>query len=475
METAYKNHGLDLDREKAELRGDEWQFGEASPACIFAVPLNLRRSYLPAGELQRGKEDFQDCATRGPINLWETKFTYAYRHNVILPALKTWLKDNGYVVTRNGNEFIEFSDRYISIKSGTTRQGNSMKNPCHAIYQYGLIPKRMFPAGDFTWGEYNDPSKITAAMEELAKAFKLRFPMYYEQVPFESTTALLQRDFAALGVYAWPEIQNGEYHAVPGTLPNHVVLGFQLPQTYVFDNYPDDAFDGVWIKKLSSDYSPFYHYGYRMYITNQVIPEEVEKKILDLKKTLNAIIEILNAIFPPHAYDVPPASLPMNQDPVTPQPAPTVKPAPQVPTKLSNREKLLAQAKFWLGKEASPADKAPDDLACVESICNVMRAAGLPAPDTLSTATFHAWINAQQESFSATLDLLPGNIILCATGEGKTGVISNGHVGVILEGGKIASNNSNTGLWDDVYTVETWVDRWRTKGGYPVHVYQPLN
>lgn len=464
-----KNYGLDLEREELELRGDEWQFGASSPACIFAVPEKDREKHLPEGEIQRGKEDFMDCATRDYINKFETKFTYAYRKDLILPALKEWLLQNGYVVMRKGKAFVEFSDRFIAIKSGTTRSGNSLKNPIHAIHQYGLIPKQMYPAGNFDFDEYHDKTKLTRQMEELAREFKLRFPIFYEQTPIAELADLLKRDMVCIGVYAWPKInKNREYPKVGNVKPNHAVMAFALPSTYIFDNYPDDKKDGEWIKKLAEDYGPFYQYGYRAYVERQVDPAEIQKQLTFLQKAVMALKEIIDGLFPPHAYDVLPEELPMNQD----------APKDEKPTLPSNREKLLAEAQKWLGKEASPQDKAPDELACVESLCNVMDHAGLPIPQTLaaqlSTAEFDKWIKTHK-AFKSTPDLKPGNIICSPTGKGKTGLVSNGHVGVILEGGRIASNNSLTSLWDDLYTIDAWVARWREKGGYPIYIYEPIN
>lgn len=68
-----------------------------------------------------------------------------------------------------------------------------------------------------------------------------------------------------------------------------------------------------------------------------------------------------------------------------------------------------------------------------------------------------------------------GDIIISATGTStlpKT-PIKNGHVGIVARHG-ILSNNSLTGLWDEFYTLESWISRYQTKGGYPTRYFRLL-
>ena len=71
VEQNNKTYGLDLKRERLELRGDEHRFGAKSPVCIAAINIGSRRLYLPEGEVQRGKEDFMDCVTRAYTSTME--------------------------------------------------------------------------------------------------------------------------------------------------------------------------------------------------------------------------------------------------------------------------------------------------------------------------------------------------------------------------------------------------------------------
>jgi hypothetical protein len=117
-----------------------------------------------------------------------------------------------------------------------------------------------------------------------------------------------------------------------------------------------------------------------------------------------------------------------------------------------NREKLYAVAYSFLGKDASPKDHAPDDLACAESVNAVVKAAfGFEVGGDLSTTKMYSALTNSKE-FQETDTPLFGDIIISPTGSTRTPV---GHVGIVGKW-QIMSNNSYTGLWDAHYTLESW-------------------
>ena len=69
---------------------------------------------------------------------------------------------------------------------------------------------------------------------------------------------------------------------------------------------------------------------------------------------------------------------------------------------------------------------------------------------------------------------LKGDIILSPTGYGGR-TVKNGHVGIVGNNGVIMSNNSQTGLWDTHFTLDSWNDRYVKKGGYPVYYYRRIS
>ena len=270
---------FDLERQRAEEQAEDHVLGAVSPPCIYAIPEAVRLSYIPTGELQFGAEDFQDCASRGPVNLLEAKFTYAYLNGLMKPENRQWLRDKGYI--QNGK--VTFSDRFVAIGSGTTRSGNSLKAPVDFIYRNGLIPKSMLPKIEgSTWEQHHDPSKVTEEMRALGRQFVARWTINYERVYTDQFPQELKKDFLDLALNAWLPPVNGEYPDPANSPPNHVVAGIK-PQTFVADNYIDKT-DGDFIKKLAPNFT-FYEYGYRLPVSKEVTQEE--------QKTINTVFEVL--------------------------------------------------------------------------------------------------------------------------------------------------------------------------------------
>lgn len=260
-----KNYGLNLELEKQHIDGTEWTFGAVSQPGLAHLSESERTDYLPSGELQRGKEDFSDCVTRGFLNSLEAQFNWLYRNDKLKPENKKWLEDKGYVQ----NDEVTFSDRFIAVLSGTTRNGNSMKAPVDAIRKNGLIPKSLLPkSSDMTWDMYHDPSKITDELKQLGQDFLTRFSINYEQVPKVLISNALKDDIIVVAGYAWTAPIDGVYPPAPDMPFNHCWINFQN-KYFAFDNYLDT--DGDWIKHLSEFYV-FYDYGYRVYVSAQNVP-----------------------------------------------------------------------------------------------------------------------------------------------------------------------------------------------------------
>lgn len=263
-----KNYGINIQRELEQKSKQDYIFGSSSKKCIAHIPHNLREQYLPLGEVQKGKEDMMDCATRGPNNDLEAKLNYLIRNNFLSHENKLWFAENGYI-TQDG---VEISDAFTAINSGTTEDGNSMKEPLHSIHSQGFIPKRLLPYDPrMTFDEYHNEKRITKQMIRLGKEASERFTIRYERANVSQLDNLLEQDYIILAGYAWPKPINGEYPK--SNLPhNHVFLGLKLPRTSIFDNYIDSV-DGDFIKKLKEDYS-FFDYGYRLYIESEQVPKK---------------------------------------------------------------------------------------------------------------------------------------------------------------------------------------------------------
>lgn len=273
-----KNKGLNIHLEKQHQDGTEYQFGASLHKGIVKIPLDERVQYLPIGELQNMGEEKMDCASRSPVNKLETDFTYLYKNNRLKPENKLWLESNGYIQ----NDRVLFSDAFIAIKSGTTREGNSLKAPLQAIHEHGLIPKKLMPQLE-TFEAHHNPERITPQIIYIANEFKERFTIRYKQVPKKHTKTLLNDDMLCTAGYAWSVPINGEYPK--SDMPfNHAFLKVQLPETFIFDNYIDSV-DEDFIKKLASDYE-FFDYDYQIFISDETLPKKKDNWLIDLIKRI---------------------------------------------------------------------------------------------------------------------------------------------------------------------------------------------
>ena len=450
-----QNTGLDLQLEKESLDGSEWVFGAESLYPLFTIPTKEQRILcLPDGEVQRGKEDMRDCATRAPINLLEALFTYGVQNKRISEKNIAWLKLKGYA-DETGR--VTFSDRFTAIKSGTRITGNSLKAPIQSIHRDGLIPKKMFPLESWmTWSDYHDKEKITEEMTDLARVFAKRFSINYEQIPGALIKEVNESELVVVAGYAWPRPQKDVYPRTERK-HNHAWINIE-PEYLAFDNYIDQ--DGNdFVKKLATDYR-FYDYAYRVFISAEN-PNIVDEQF-SIKFFTNIINSLKNIL----------AHLLSQQNTMPPtQTKPVIEKTKEERVNIP-REVLFKYAASLVGRgDVTPNDGVPDEVACAETVCTIIRnSICRDFPIYVSTIELTKALK-RDSRFKATLDLKPGNIIISPTGSGN-GVI-RGHVGIFGENEKIMSNTSRTGFWEENYTIKTWVERWRMIGGMPIYCFEP--
>lgn len=136
---------------------------------------------------------------------------------------------------------------------------------------------------------------------------------------------------------------------------------------------------------------------------------------------------------------------------------------------MKNSNPLLLWSEQKVGFDASPLDRAPDELGCAESVSTGLREVYGDFP--IVTGTYTIWEKLREHPlFTVQSRWEPGDIILSPTGSSKSSI--PGHVGVIGHGGVVYSNNSNTGKWDTHFTVDSWIEYYQAKGGLPVFYYR---
>lgn len=137
--------------------------------------------------------------------------------------------------------------------------------------------------------------------------------------------------------------------------------------------------------------------------------------------------------------------------------------------------KLFITAVCSLGTDASPNDVAPDEYGCAETVDTIHKKAfGLYVGGrlTLSTAVLYSILKTSRK-WRKVDDPTPGCIVISPTGYGS-GALSNGHVGIVSADGKIMSNTSATGRFEENYTLDTWRKRYVAVGGFPMDFFQKV-
>ncbi len=125
-------------------------------------------------------------------------------------------------------------------------------------------------------------------------------------------------------------------------------------------------------------------------------------------------------------------------------------------------------AKSQIGKDIAPIQQ---ELACMEAV-NMLFAkfTGNQIGGGHSTYLGYRALKTNKR-FIQTSNPQLGDVIISPSGYGN-GMISNGHIGIISDNGKIMSNNSKTGLWDEHLDIKTWKRKYYMVGGFPVYYYR---
>jgi hypothetical protein len=146
-----------------------------------------------------------------------------------------------------------------------------------------------------------------------------------------------------------------------------------------------------------------------------------------------------------------------------------------------NAEAIYNEAKASLGKHITLNNAVPADVGCAEAVSFVLKNAGvqnLPAQGYAGTADLYVWLHSNPR-FMALDAPEAGAIIISPTGygngsvEGHTGILGGFGVQFPYEFG-ILSNNSDNGLFQEVWSLPAWGANYGTKGGLPVAFFRAL-
>ncbi len=139
------------------------------------------------------------------------------------------------------------------------------------------------------------------------------------------------------------------------------------------------------------------------------------------------------------------------------------------PEVLTRREEILKAAKEALDTDASPENKAHRDLACAESVSHILNSVIPHFPKgVLSTAELEHFLDYSPD-FVPTKIPKPGCVIVS-----PRNATQHGHAGLFLTADRIASNDSEDGLWKDNYSLDEWAKEMRGERGLHIFLFEAV-
>lgn len=136
------------------------------------------------------------------------------------------------------------------------------------------------------------------------------------------------------------------------------------------------------------------------------------------------------------------------------------------------QEKIYNVAAGDLHKQITLNSSVPPDVGCAEAVSYVLKQAGvsgIPAQGFASTSDLYHWmLNSTQ--FVATTEPQAGDIVISPTGTSSINT-PHGHTGIVAKQG-ILSNDSDTGLFLEKYTLSSWKQYFGATLGFPVYYFR---
>lgn len=327
------------------------------------------------------------------------------------------------------NEEPNYSERftYLNVPIDPAR-GTDPQNTYEAIRKHGLVDERDLPMTD-TLAEYLDSSDITGSMRAKGQYWLKRHDYQHEWLwknasnrPANYIDILkdaLQTCPIAVSVSAWHE-ENGVYVSY-GDVNNHFCLLYKIDAEgypWVFDSYDHSK------KKLSKDHN--IRRAKRIWL-NKRTKSAMQKHV----RLLQAVVNFL-----------------------------------------MNTKSFRTVVRDHLGKDASPQGLADAEVACAESVTYLLKQVYKETPIILGTASLYEWF-AKQKTWKLVTDPEEDDIIISPTGYGNGSV--QGHTGIVMRDGLIASNNSfgrYKGKFTENFTINAWNRRYKVQGGLPVYFFR---
>jgi hypothetical protein len=315
-----------------------------------------------------------------------------------------------------------YSERFNAALLQIRCPGTDPQKTYEGIRHDGLVDARDFPMPD-TLEEFLDKSEISGSLMALGQHWLVKHDFMHEWLwsvrPKNYLDVLkhaLTTSPIACTVTAWHQ-KDGKY-VDNGQRNNHWVVCYRIDQEgiHIFDSYDHST------KILSLDHN--ISRAKRIWL-NRKTPRYQRKQI----SLLQAIIK---RFMKPDLVDV---------------------------------------ATSALGTDVTPDDLVPDVVACAITVSTLINKLDPTFPKVSGTWTLYDVLE-HRKNWQKVNTPTTGCVVISPTGLGMPG--TNGHVGIYMPDGTIASNDSRTGKFIKNYNLETWQKRYASDMRYPVYFYQKV-
>lgn len=317
-----------------------------------------------------------------------------------------------------------YSERYTyNLVPITPGYGTDPQKTYETIRRTGVVDERDLPMTD-SLAEYADRSKVTGSLLAKGQNWLLNHDFRHEWLwksnaerpanYIEILKDTLQTSPIGVSVTAWRK--EGDVYVSDSGGNNHWVVLYKIDDEgypWIFDTYDHS------LKKLAKDHN--IRRAKRIWL---------QKKT---KKEMRSLIALLQLVV----------------------------------KRLTMKPSLVDIARKYLGTDASPSDKAPDELGCSESVTTILKSLYPETPIILGTWTLWFYLRDPKNGWVEIPEYEEGAVVISPTGTGE----GTGHTGICMGENIIASNNSFgvfKGKFTENYTTELWNRRYKEKQGMPV-------
>lgn len=151
------------------------------------------------------------------------------------------------------------------------------------------------------------------------------------------------------------------------------------------------------------------------------------------------------------------------------------------PAILTMAQKIYGVAKASLGVHLTLNNNVPSEVGCAEAVSTVLLKAGItgvPATGFAGTNTLYSWLKESKQFVQITAPEA-GAILVSPTGMGNGNI--PGHTGIVGAFGAtyahdwgICSNDSNSGLFLELWSLQKWVQYYQQYGGLPMYYFRAV-